>query len=272
MGSAVPDKDEPMSQDRVASPAVARTLAVLETLVDADEGLTLTALAKSTGIPLATCASIVYTLEQRGYASRRIVGRSHFWRLTLRLYGLGTQLVRKVDLSSVAQREMGELADSVDMPVHIGVLTGPTVVYVAKAATPGFIQFDTYPGKVAPFNLTALGKAITAYLPERELEPLLRQLSPGRGPKAHEPVPEAFLDELAEVRKRGYALEDQEEQAEIGCVAAPFFDADSRVAGAVGVTGFAHDLTGQRRKDAIAGVVEIGKAVSRKLGFDGAGH
>ncbi|SDU81783.1 IclR family transcriptional regulator [Jiangella alkaliphila] len=255
-------------QDRAPSPAVARALTVLETLVESDEGMTLTALAKRTNIPLATCASIVYTLEQRGYAQRRVVGRSHFWRPTLRLYGLATQLVRKVDLSSVAQRELRELADVVGMPVHIGVLTGASVVYVAKAATPGFIQFDTYPGKVAPFNLTALGKAIAAHLPERDLEPLLTQLTPGRGPRAAEPTREAFLSELAGVRKRGYAVEDEEEQAEIACVAAPFFDAGGLVGGAVGVTGFSRDLAGQRRKEAIAGVVEIGRTVSRKLGFD----
>lgn len=251
---------------RAPSPAVGRALTVLETLVASSDGLTLTALAKNTEIPLATCASIVYTLEQRGYASRRVVGRSHFWRPTLRLYGLATQLVRNVDLSSVAQRELQQLADSLEMPAHIGVLTGASVVYVAKAATPGFIQFDTYPGKVSPFNLTALGKAITAHLDESELEPLLRQMTPGRGPKAHEATREYFLDELAKVRKRGCAVEDQEEQADIACVAAPFFDADERVAGAVGVTGFAKDLTGQRRKDAIAGCIEVARAVSRRLG------
>jgi IclR family KDG regulon transcriptional repressor len=252
--------------ERSPSPAVARTLTVLETMVNSDEDLTLTALAKKAKIPLATCASIVYTLEQRDYASRRIVGRSHFWRPTLRLYGLATQLVRKVDLSSVAQKEMREFADLVGMPVHIGVLTGASIVYVAKAAMPGFIQFDTYPGKVAPYNLTALGKAITAYLPESELTPLLGQMAPGRGPKAHSASPDDFLAELATVRKRGYALEDQEEQADIACVAAPFFGAGGHVAGAVGVTGFARELNGQRRKAAQTGLVELGRVISRKLG------
>lgn len=252
--------------ERSPSPAVARTLTVLETLVNSDEDLTLTALAKKANIPLATCASIVYTLEQRDYASRRIVGRSHFWRPTLRLYGLATQLVRKVDLSSVAQREMRDLADLLGMPVHIGVLTGASVVYVAKAAMPGFIQFDTYPGKVAPYNLTALGKAITAYLPDSELTPLLSQLAPGRGPKAHAVTKEEYQEELAGVRKRGYALEDQEEQADIACVAAPFFDASGHVAGAVGVTGFAKDLSGQKRKVAQTGLIDLGALISQKLG------
>ncbi|MFE9693848.1 IclR family transcriptional regulator [Micromonospora sp. NPDC005806] len=252
--------------DRAPSPAVDRALTVIERLVAADEELTLTALAKATRIPLATCASIVYTLERRGYAARRVVGRSHFWSPTLRLYGLASQLVRKVDLSSVAQPEMRALADELEMPVHIGVLDGASVVYVAKAATAGFIQFDTYPGKVSPFNLTALGRAIAAYLPEGELEALLPRLVPGRGPAAGDSSEEAFRKLLDDVRGRGYAVEDEEEQAEVACVAAPFFDAQGRVAGSVGVTGFARDLRGKRRKAAAAGLVRLAAEVSRRLG------
>jgi IclR family transcriptional regulator, KDG regulon repressor len=265
----MPSRKTSSPGQRAPSPAVDRALTVLETLVETGEDLTLTALAKRTNIPLATCASIAYTLEQRGYAARRQVGRSHFWRPTLRLYGLATQLIRRVDLSQVAQPEIRHVADVVGMPTHVGVLTGNSVVYVAKAALPGFIQFDTYPGKVASFNLTALGKAISAYLTEADLEPLLGQLSQGRGPKARPADPDAFRQELDTVRKQGYAVEDQEEQADIACVAAPFFDADQAVAGAVGVTGFARDLRGTKRKEAIREVVAAAQSLSHKLGFDG---
>ena len=138
----MPSSKPSSAGQRPPSPAVDRALTVLETLVETEEQLTLTALAKRTNIPLATCASIAYTLEALD-AARRQVGRSHFWRPTLRLYGLATQLIRRVDLSEVAQPEIRHVADVVGMPTHVGVLTGNSVVYVAKAALPGFIQFDT---------------------------------------------------------------------------------------------------------------------------------
>ncbi|GII85162.1 transcriptional regulator [Sphaerisporangium siamense] len=252
--------------ERPASTGVDRTLTVLEQLVTAEEDLTLTALAKVTRIPLATCASIVYTLEHRGYATRRVIGRSHFWRPTLRLYSLASRLVRKVDLSQIATVEMRALGEELGMPVHIGVLDGASVVYVAKAATPGFIQFDTYPGKVAPFDLTALGRAIAAHLSDGELAVLLPQLRTGQGPRARGSSPKAFKELLERVRADGYAIEDEEEQAEISCVAAPFFDAEGRVAGSVGVTGFARDLVGDKRAAALAGVVRLGVVISQRLG------
>ncbi|WP_344427498.1 IclR family transcriptional regulator [Amycolatopsis minnesotensis] len=253
--------------DRPASPAVDRALTVLEKLVGAEEGLTLTALARATEIPLATCASIVYTLEQRGYATRTVVGRSHFWRPTLRLYDLAAPLIRQEDLSEVAQPHLRALADELRMPAHIGVLDGTSVVYVAKAAPPGFIQFDTYPGKVSPFNLTALGRAIAAYLPDAELEPLVGTLVAGTGPKAPRSGARAFRTQLAKVRQVGYALEDEEEQADIACLAAPIFDAEGRVSGSIGVTGFSRDLTGPKLAYAVDLVVRHGREISTKRGF-----
>jgi IclR family KDG regulon transcriptional repressor len=266
MSDSYPDR---MSVADSPSPSAARTLNVLEALVRAEDGLTLTALAKEAGSPLATCASIVYTLEERGYAARKVVGRSHFWRATLGLYGLAAQLVRNVDLSTVAQEDMRALAEELGMPVHIGVLSGASIVYVAKAAPAGFIQFDTYPGKMAPYNLTALGKAITANVEQERLAPLLRQMVVGSGPGAIPKGSEAFLAELATVRKQGYAVEREEEQADISCVAVPFFDSEGGAAGSIGVTGFEKDLKGKTFRRAVEGLRAIADDVSAQLGHQG---
>ncbi|WP_116952988.1 IclR family transcriptional regulator [Jiangella endophytica] len=257
-------------KEKDPAPAAGRTLTVLETLVSHDDGLTLTELSKLTDIPLASCASIVYTLERRGYASRRVVGRSHFWRATLALYGLAVRLTRNVDLATVAQSEMQQLADDLGMPVHIGVLNGPSVVYVAKAAATGIIQFDTYPGKLSPFNLTALGRAIVAQYQPAELDDLLHLMADGRGPRAKGASKQDFLGVLEVVRADGYAVEYEEEEANVACVAAPFFGADGRVAGAVGVTAFAKDLASVRQQRVVGQrLIELASAISVKLGYSG---
>ena len=251
---------------RPASPSTDRALTVLETLVESEGPLTLTMLAQTAGVPLATCASIVQTFEERGYAARQIVGRSHFWQPTLRLYAMASSLVRKIDPANVSRRHLRALSDSVGMPAHLGVMDGTTIVYVAKAATPGFIQFDTFVGKVAPFNLTALGRAVAAYLPEGNLVPLLDQLVAGTGPNARRPTVKGFRQDLEATRARGYAIEIEEEQAEIGCVAAPVFDATGRVAYSVGVTGFSRDLDDATLPAVIAAVQEAATAISSDLG------
>lgn len=257
------------AEDRPASPAADRTITILETLVGAAEPMTLTALAKATGIPLASAATITQTLERRGYAARRVVGRSHYWSPTLQLYGLGAKLMRGVDLGRVAQPYLRRLCEQLGVPAHLGVLEGRTVMYLAKAAPPAMVQFNTYVGKVAPFHLTALGRAIAAHLDPDLLSPLLDHLTQGRGPKGDRVGRRAFLDQLAEVRVRGYAVEDEEEEPQIGCLAVPVFDADQQVVGAIGVTGFAQDVVRDRFTTMLDAVRREGVDLSAHLGYTG---
>jgi IclR family KDG regulon transcriptional repressor len=65
---------------------------------------------------------------------------------------------------------------------------------------------------------------VAAHLPERELLPLLEHLADGSGPNAVPATVERMRTILADVRDRGYAVEAEEEDAGIGCIAAPFFD------------------------------------------------
>jgi DNA-binding IclR family transcriptional regulator len=257
--------DRALTIDKVPSPAVDRALTILEKLVESRSPMTLTALAAEAGIPLATCAAIMQTFEARGYAARRVVGRSHFWRLTLKLNGLVSEYMRGIDLGQVVQPHLQELVGQTQMAAHVGLLEGDMIVYAAKAAAGGLVQFDTYPGKMTPFNLTALGQAVVAYLPEDQIEPLLAHLVPGAGPGARQASTDDMRARLAKVRERGYAVEDEEEQAGVGCIAAPFFDPAGQVLGSVGVTGFADQVRGTRLRRNAGFVVGASRRLSQEF-------
>jgi DNA-binding IclR family transcriptional regulator len=254
-----------MTTERPPSPAVDRALTILETLVASDTPLTLTALATAAGVPLASCASIMQTLELRGYAARRVVGRSHFWRPTLKLNGLAAELVRRVDLSALAQPYLRSLVDETQMAAHVGVLEGNLIIYAAKVGAPGMVQFNTYPGKTAPYNLTALGRAIAAYLPEQQLAPLVSRAVSGTGPGAKPVTAREVRSQLAVIRALGYAVEDEEEDAGIGCVAAPFFDAHRQVVGSIGVTGFVEQVRAEKLRKNADAVLRHSRELSREL-------
>jgi IclR family transcriptional regulator, KDG regulon repressor len=257
--------DRALTIDKVPSPAVDRALTILEKLVESRSPMTLTALAAEAGIPLATCAAIMQTFEARGYAARRVVGRSHFWRLTLKLNGLVSEYMRGIDLGQVVQPHLQELVGQTQMAAHVGLLEGDMIVYAAKAAAGGLVQFDTYPGKMTPFNLTALGQAVVAYLPEDQIEPLLAHLVPGAGPGARQASTDDMRARLAKVRERGYAVEDEEEEAGVGCIAAPFFDPAGQVLGSVGVTGFADQVRGTRLRRNAGFVVGASRRLSQEF-------
>ena len=254
----------------VGSASTDRSMLVLETLVSSSQPITLTELARRCSVPLATCSAIAASLEARGYAQRTVVGRSHLWRPTLKLYGLGMLTLRRVELGDESEPILNRLRDQVELPAHLGVLDGATVVYVAKAATSAMVQFNTYPGRISPYNQTALGKAIAAFSPESRRDELLALAVPGTGPNAARVTRRRLREEFGIIRDHGFAVENQEEEAGIACIAAPVLGDDGFAVAAIGVTGLEPQLLRERRPTIIQAVVHAAGALARRTGLRGA--
>ena len=235
-------------------PAVKRALNVLELLVHEGEPLTLTEIAERTGIPTASCHAIIHTLAEADYVQQHTEGRALYWEPTLALYHLGSLIVSRYPIRDVARPYLRRLCDELGVPAHLGVLVGSDIVYVEKAATSSFIQFDTFPGKRAPFGSTALGRAIVAALPESKRAELV------------DPDDRALRKALNRTERDGFAREDGEELKEIGCVAAPVFNADDEVIASIGVTGFSHDLFPGGEVPAAPKVINAAASISAELG------
>lgn len=246
-----------------------RTLSVLERLIECEEPVTLTELAARCDVPLATCSVIMSTFEARGYAQRTVVGRSHLWRPTLRLYELGMTTLRRVELGSESEPVLQDLRDELGFPAHLGILDGPSIVYVARATTDSMVQFNNYPGRMTPFNLTALGKSIAAFRPLAQREALISQAVPGSGPNAPGDMVTALRAELEQIRGRGYSIEDQEEEAGVACVAAPVLGTDGTAAAAIGVTGFSDQLLGDRLPAVAHAVIFAAGSLAHRTGLRG---
>jgi DNA-binding IclR family transcriptional regulator len=211
-------------------PAVTRALGILELLVHEGKPLRLAEIVERTGIPTASCHALMHTLLSAGYVTRGGEGRTQYWEPTMTLYALGATLGSRMRVRELAAPHLRELSAELGIPAHLGVIVGTDVMYLEKAAAPSFVKFDTFPGKLSPFHLTALGRAIVASMPEVQRAELSRGLP-------------AEVDEvLTDTRTRGFAIEDSEDIDGVGCIAAPVFGPDDRVMASVGVTGFSSDL------------------------------
>lgn len=159
-------------------------------------------------------------------------------------------------IRDISMPHLRELSAAFDVPAHLGVLVGTDVMYLEKAAAPSFIQFNTFPGKLSPFHITALGRAIAAWLPAEERQALTRGVKP--------PI-DRLLDETHE---HGFAVEDSEEIDGVGCIAAPVFGADGAVIASVGLTGFSRDLLPPGEDPpALPAVRDAARAISAELGY-----
>ncbi len=191
--------------------SVDRTLDVLEALADAGGAARSKDLATAIRLPVPTVHRILSTLAARGIVLQ----------LADRSYSLGPRLVR---LGAVAAHQTGAeaqpllaaLAEALGETVNLAFFTRDSMTYVAQAASPRSMRMFTEVGRRVPLHNTGVGKAVLARLPEDEARALLSPPPVDGGPS---PDVAAVLDELARARHSGFAVDDEEQEVGVRCLA-----------------------------------------------------
>lgn len=215
--------------------SVERALAILECLDSSRRGLNISELSRKLNIPKSSTHVIVLTLERMGYVQKR--EDSLNYTLGLKAYGLGQGMMKNLSMSETALPHMRVLTDQVQLPSHLAVPDGDQGVYVQKVDAAGLIKIDTYVGRRMDLHCTGVGKIILAYGPPEILERLAGKQVYIRHTPNTITTPQLLRREVAKVRKAGYAMDDEEEELAVRCVAVPVFRADGRFVAALSVTG-----------------------------------
>lgn len=199
--------------------AVERTMAILECLDSSRRGLNVSELSRKIGVPKSSAHVAVLTLERLGYVRRAPNGRDFL--LSLKAYALGQRMVRSLSLSQYALPHMQELARQTRITSHLAILDHDQGVYIQKAEAPGLIQFDTYLGRRMDLHCTSLGKVILAFSPKEQVEHVFAKSAFARYTPNTIVSATALRKEVARVRRAGYALDDEEEELGVRCIAVP---------------------------------------------------
>jgi DNA-binding IclR family transcriptional regulator len=245
------------------SPSIDKALNILELLSCQPQGLRMVDIARELGLAKSSTFITLEVLRARGYIDRDDAGRH---RLGLKLFEIGARVLQSLDLRQVARPHLEALSARTGLTSHLAVLDGNEVVYLDRVDGHGLVRFDTYVGKRAPVNLTAVGKAIAAYLPEDRLDEILRATF-RRGTERAPALPFEFKNQLRAFRELGYMLEDEEEVSGIYCVAAPLHDMTGSVVGSVGVIGLKSALSVDGFERIGAELRRTNADISAHLGF-----
>ena len=230
--------------------SIARAFGVLEFLDNSQRGWNISELSRKLAVPKSTMHLIVLSLERHGYVSREPGSRKYT--LAVKAWELGRGLMRNVLLPDIAQTHLNELVKRLQLTAHLAILEHDQAVYVQKVDCPGLIRFDTYVGKRTNLHCTAVGKVLLAHSSEQKLGHILEREPFAR--YTRHTITSALLlrKELAKVRQAGYAVDDQEEELEVRCVAVPVFRRTGEFVAALGVTG----TIGQVRPEMIEPIAE----------------
>jgi IclR family pca regulon transcriptional regulator len=216
-----------------------RGLAVIRAFGSEDPELTLSDVARRTGLTRAAARRFLLTLADLGYV--RSDGR-HF-ALTPRVLELGYAYLSSLSLPEIAEPHLERLAAEIHESSSVSVLDGDDIVYVGRVPTSRIMRVSINVGTRFPAYATSMGRVLLASLPDAELEAYLAraQLRP-LTPKALA-TPAALRAELQRIRAQGWALVDQELEEGLRSVAAPIRGRDGRVVAAVNVSTHASRTT-----------------------------
>jgi DNA-binding IclR family transcriptional regulator len=243
-----------------------RGMKVLDALLDARIPLSLEQICAYTELPKSTAFRIIVNLLQGQYLVETEKG---YW-LGLKMLRFGALVEEKLDLMQQARPFLMQLRDQVNETIHLAVLDDDLrVVYVEKLSTQHAVGLMmSRIGITAPMHCTALGKAMAAFRSEDDI----RHWVVTHGLKSVTETTitdeDAFLQELREIRSRGYAVDDGEFEASVRCVAAPIRDRTGRVIAAVSISGPDTRMPNPLISSSMARqVVETASHISQALGY-----
>ncbi|MFC4001368.1 IclR family transcriptional regulator C-terminal domain-containing protein [Prauserella oleivorans] len=209
-----------------------RGLAVIKAFDAGAPRLTLSEVAKITGLTRAAARRFLLTLADLGYV--RTDGK--YFSLTAKVLELGYAFLSGLSLPEVAQPHLERLSAEVHESSSVSVLEGTDIVYVARVAVSRIMAVTISVGTRFPAHATSMGHVLLAGLDAGAFEDYLRQASFERYTAHTIGSAEALRAELETVRAQGYALVDQELEEGLRSVAAPIHGADGAVVAAINLS------------------------------------
>jgi DNA-binding IclR family transcriptional regulator len=197
---------------------------------DGASSMNLTTLSRSLGMHRTTLFRILGTLQARGYVTRD--PDNDGYRLGVRVLSLASSVLADLDIRKAGHASLLHLRDETGELVFLTVLDGHEVVTIERLDGSHAVTLRAQIGSRRPANCTAAGKAIVSFLPALQAAAIVE-----REIAAHTPNtitdPVRLRAQHEEVRRRGFAWDDEEYLPGVRCVAAPVFGVERTVLGAV---------------------------------------
>ena len=239
--------------------SLARGLKILEILSQAQDGVSITELAEQLDVDKGSASRLVATLAGYGYAEKDEQTRR--FHLGAQVVSLSRSVLARLPLREAAKPFLRQLMGRTGECAHLAVPAQGKVLYIDQVESPATLRVTAQVGTLNPLHCTALGKILLAF-GDLEIPAMLETFT------THTLVdPGRLRENLEQVRSQGYAVDDEEFDLGVRCIAVPVFDFRGKAVGSIGISGPATRVTPERLPELAAGVVEIGKALSERMSF-----
>lgn len=225
----------------------------------------MTEISKELGFNKTSVYRMLSTFVQYGYVEQET--ETDRYKLGYKVLELSAALLDSIDLRAEAKPFLKELEQLTNEVIHLVVYDRGEVVYIEKLEGNETLRMHSKVGTRAPMHCTSVGKAILAHLPRKEVEKVFENYPF----VPHTPYTitdkDALYRHLDQVKVDGYALDLEENELGINCIAVPIFDHTGRVVAAFSISGPKMRMTEQRLNELKDKVLSTGMKISQRLGY-----
>jgi IclR family KDG regulon transcriptional repressor len=248
---------------------IERASLILDILGQSAQGISIRELSAKIKLPKGTTHRLLSSLSYFGYVRQDSKTRNYF--LGLKLVELGNLLLSQLDLRKEAEPFLRDLAERTKETVHMVFLDRGEIVYIDKVEldhNPGGLRMASRVGLRNPAHSSAVGKVLLSHLPEEELNGLIKEKGLPKRTENTITDPTQLKEHLKSVQSQGYAVDDEENERGIRCVAAPIFNETGKAVAAVSISGPAFRITRKVIQESLKKeVMETALKISERLGF-----
>lgn len=223
-------------EEKYALRSVGRALDVIEAIAAGGRGMSVGEIAEAIGVSRSTAFSLLQTLVARGFVSDNRIGGARHYRLGLALVHLGDQAVAEIGITQIATPVLQQLTDTTQLTARLAVLDDGYAVTIGRVDAPGPFKMTGSLGRRELPHCSAVGKALLMRLPPERIMAILTRLGMPRRTDRTLTSQGDLIEELRTAAARGYAFDNEEDNAGVICVGAAVYDRSSTAVAAISVT------------------------------------
>lgn len=256
-----------MEQNRPKYPikVLLNTFLIFDILIKKNQPVSIHELSEVLNIYPSSIHRILDTLNYLGYIEKKL--DSGTYQIGLKAIELGMVKLNQIGLIEEAMPYVEALSKEFNENVYLGVLFEGEVMFQAKKEAHRRIRLVTHIGTRAPLHSTSLGKVLIADLSKIERKKIIGNKNLWRITKKTIINKKVLENEIEKIQKLGYAMDDEENENEIKCIAAPIKDNKRKVVAAISISGPSYRFNTAQQKIMIKAVIETAKQISSRLGF-----
>ena len=247
---------------RYGAPSVKKAFEILGVLSTSKEGLGVSEIARGLNMAKSTVHGMTSTLEELGAVMRN--PQTKRYRLGLTLFELGRLTYSQIDLKTLARSIMEELMEKTQASVFLGILNWDHVTVLDIVESRQDLKITAPIGTTIPLFAGAVGKVFLASMEEKQAEKIIQSKGLTRFTKNTIVDPELYCQELRSVKKKGYAVDDEEYILGVRAVASPIVGLDKLMT-AIWVVGFKASLDEKKIKTIIKVTKEAAEAIRSRI-------